>query len=415
MRIITLSEEEFNRFSENHKYESFCQTSNYAKFQANINGYKIHYLGFTDDNGNLFGASLMLYKNLFWNYKVAYAPRGFLIDYADKYQLANVSLSLKKLLKKQNYVFIKIDPPVIASERNSDGKIMYFSDTVNHILNNLKANDYEHMGFNLYFETKLPRWNTFSKIYPNANDTFNSFSNEIKMNIKDANAKGIKIIEDKSFDTTKLINYLSKHDIKKRKGYFKNLFESFDGKIKLLYSTLDANEYSNNTNKLYNQELEINNSLSEIIQTNENNKYDVQKVINDKIISDKKLNSYKKDILLSTSLLKKQKDIIITGVYIVIAQKKGVNIYFEYNDPQFQNLHAHELLIYEVMKIYGKKGARYINTGPITGNFDRTSKHYNYLKKNIGFNTSIIEYIGEFNLIINPLMYKIYKKKNKKK
>ena len=31
MKIITLKEEEFDRFAKNHKYKSLYQTSNYAK------------------------------------------------------------------------------------------------------------------------------------------------------------------------------------------------------------------------------------------------------------------------------------------------------------------------------------------------------------------------------------------------
>ena len=66
------------------------------------------------------------------------------------------------------------------------------------------------------------------------------------------------------------------------------------------------------------------------------------------------------------------------------------------------------------MKYYGKLGFKYINIGAVTGNFDSSSKYYPMLENKLGFNSSILEYIGEFNIIINPTMYMIYKRKNKK-
>ena len=65
------------------------------------------------------------------------------------------------------------------------------------------------------------------------------------------------------------------------------------------------------------------------------------------------------------------------------------------------------------MKFYGKLNYKYINLGSVTGNFNANSKYYPSLLNKLGFNSSILEYIGEFNIIINPTMYKIYKNKYK--
>ena len=80
MRIVTLSKEEFDDYAIKHEYGSYFQTSSYATLKAKLEGYEIHYLGFKDNN-ELIGASMLVYKELFWGYKFAYAPRGFLIDY----------------------------------------------------------------------------------------------------------------------------------------------------------------------------------------------------------------------------------------------------------------------------------------------------------------------------------------------
>ena len=152
MKICSLKEEEFIQFASTHKYESMYQTIEYAKYQSVLQKFEIKYLGFYE-NEELVGASLFLFKNLFWGYKYAYAPRGFLIDYSDVNLLTNITSALKQMLYKQKFIFVKIDPPIIVSERDIQGKITYMSESINTIMKSLRKNNYEHLGFNLYNET----------------------------------------------------------------------------------------------------------------------------------------------------------------------------------------------------------------------------------------------------------------------
>ena len=99
MKIITLDEITFDNFANKHKYRNYYQTSAYGRTIRN-HGYDIHYIGIIDDVGNLLGASLLLYKEVMMNYKIAYAPRGFLLDYSNINNLKEFSTRLKKLLSK---------------------------------------------------------------------------------------------------------------------------------------------------------------------------------------------------------------------------------------------------------------------------------------------------------------------------
>ena len=130
--------------------------------------------------------------------------------------------------------------------------------------------------------------------------------------------------------------------------------------------------------------------------------------------SDKLLHTYKKDVVLSAKFLKNNPNGIICGAALVIQESHGVNILVNYVDSNYTKYNSDALLIYEIMKYYGKLDYKYINIGAVTGNFDSTSKYYPMLENKLGFNSSILEYIGEFNIIIHPTMYKIYKKKYNK-
>ena len=415
MRIITLKEDEFNSFAQRHKYETFYQTSAYANFKSHQEKFNIHYLGF-EENNNLVGATMVIYKQLFWGYKYAYAPRGFLVDYTDTYLINEIIKKLKQLLYQQKFVFFKIDPPIIASERDFDGKIIYQSETVNDILDTLKKNDCEHFGFNLYNETLLSRYNVFAKLIPNSKTLFNSFSSDVRNKISVANRMAVQVEEDTTYDIDKLYDFLKKTHGKKGRRYFQNLFNSFskNGDIKIFYAKINTNQYTTNTNNLYNSELEKNEGLTRIIESGDK-KYDIERVINDKIESDKLLSTYKKDILVSTDFLRKYPDGILCGVMVVITQKKGANILINYQLDGYERFNINEMMIYEAMKYYANKNYKYINLGFVSGNFEPNSKYYHMLIDKKGINSSIIEYIGEFDLIINPFIYKIYKSKSKKK
>ena len=80
MKIITLTGNQFRQYAKTHKYRSYYQTVEYGKLMK-IDGYDYHLLGFLNNSNELIGAAMVLFKKIFFNYKIAYAPYGFLIDY----------------------------------------------------------------------------------------------------------------------------------------------------------------------------------------------------------------------------------------------------------------------------------------------------------------------------------------------
>ena len=415
MKIITLKKEEFDSFSSNHKCNTYYQSSDYANFAEINDQYNVHYLGFVEDE-RLIGAALMLYKTLFWGYKYAYAPRGLLIDYENDELVREVTIELKKLLKKQKFIFVTIDPLIVASERDKNGKIIQFNNSVNRILTNFKQNNYDHLGFNLYNESKLPRWNVIARLNNDGRVIYNNFDLNVKEKISYSNSLGIVVEVDETNNVDNFYEYVKPSYSKGGKKYFNNLYTAFgpNNKIKFFYAKLDTKKYTENVNRLYTEEESKNIELANIIQSGDNLKYNVQKAIDDKIESDKLLHAYKKDIVASTKLLKTNPDGITCGAALVVEDAHGVNILINYVDGNYPKYNSDTLLIYEIMKYYGKLGFKYINIGAVTGNFDSSSKYYPMLENKLGFNSSILEYIGEFNIVINPTMYMIYKRKYKK-
>ena len=139
---------------------------------------------------------MFLHKKIYLYYKYAYAPRGFLIDYTDKKLVKNVTMGLIKLLKKQHYAFIKIDPPIICSEKDRYGNIIYFSNTINDILDTFKRNKYNHQGFNKYFENYKPRLVSFVSLQDNIKTIYSKIDLEAREIIDKSVKSGVEIIQD---------------------------------------------------------------------------------------------------------------------------------------------------------------------------------------------------------------------------
>jgi len=194
----------------------------YANFRNNLENFDIHYLGF-EDNGNLIGATMVIYKELFWGYKYAYAPRGFLVDYTNSHLIKELTYRLINLLKKQEFLFFKIDPPVIKRELDFDGNVIYESENAGDIFNNLINNNYEHFGFNLYNESSLSRFNAFAKLVPNGKELFNNFSKEVQDNIKTANRMAVKVEIDESNDVNRFYDFVKSAYGRRGKKYFQYL------------------------------------------------------------------------------------------------------------------------------------------------------------------------------------------------
>ena len=100
MNLVMLTKEQFDKFSYSHPLHSYYQTSMYANIMKSCN-YEVFYFGFTDDENNLVGATMILSQTIIGSYKYAYAPRGFLINYDNKEDLSWLQV-LKTLLKERN-------------------------------------------------------------------------------------------------------------------------------------------------------------------------------------------------------------------------------------------------------------------------------------------------------------------------
>ena len=246
---------------------------------------------------------------------------------------------------------------------------------------------------------------------------FESFNDDIEEQIKLANQMGIKVVEDKDFDIEHFYDIIKNSYQKISKQYIQKMYDTFNmtDDVSVYYANLNSNDFVKNATKFYENEEMRNRSLGDMISNSDTERYNVQKIINDKMNSDKLLNKYKNEIVVATNFLRKFPNGKTLAAAMVIKHKNGADCVLISEDKELSSYHAKAITIYEMCKKYANLNLKYLSLGPVTGNFDKRSPYYHNTADKKGFNSSIIEYIGEFDLIINPLMYKVYQYKLKKK
>lgn len=412
MKIITLSEQQFTNFANNHKYKSIYQTVNYAKVMK-IEGYDYHLLGFISNSNELIGATMILYKKVFLNYKMAYAPFGFLVDYSDNDLVEELTNRLKLLLMKQKFIYLKINPNIHCSERDKDGNIISYNPEVNDILEILQRNDYVHKGFNNYFENEKPRWNAIVKLTASNKNIYKNLNKQTRNKINKAIRCGIEIEEGTHEDFSTLYEFIKKKHDRSLK-YYNNILKEYGKDAKIYLAKLNTEKYVSLSKDLYEKELDINETLNQKLQEVSRKGKDITSFINKKMESDKKVSNYQANLIQATSLLSKYPKGITIGGLLAIKYNNELDMIIEGFDNNYRSFNSNYLLKWEIIKQINQQGYQYFNLNGIVGEFKEKNKYSGLNEMKLGFNAQALEFIGEFDLIINKTVYNLYVKKKEK-
>ena len=412
MKIITLKEKEFDDFVLTHKYRNYHQTSNYAKVMKN-EGYDYHYLGFLNNSNELIGATLILYKKVWLGYKYAYAPYGFLIDYTNNDLIEELTTKLKKLLLKQKFMYLKINPLIHCTERQKDGKIISYNPEINDILEILKNSGYIHFGFNKYFETINPRWNAITKLTTTNEKLYYMLDKQVRNKISKATRSGIEIYKANDEDIEILYNFIKRKDSKDIK-YYQSILENYKGQAEIYLARINPEKYVRMSQEYYEKEVNINEEYNQLLQKKSAKLQNITRILNSKMESDKKLGIYQANLLKATTIFQDYPAGIIIGGALIIKYDNGVNLLIEGFNKKYSNYNPNYLLKWELMKKFNNEGYNYFDLNGIVGEFNIKNKYSGLNEMKLGFNSSVVEYIGEFDLIINKTAYRIYKNKQNK-
>lgn len=412
MKIVKLNSEQFDRFASTHKYRNYYQSSMYANVMKKF-GYRSQYLGIVDENNKLIGATLIIYKEVFMGSRMAYAPRGPLFNYENEEDIKELVEKLKRVLGKQGFMLLRIDPYIPMTIRDYEGNIMNFNNKGNAIIDNLKKVGFIYKGKTLYFETEKPRWEALVILQRDIREIFSKADKRTRNKIRRATNSGIEIIKDSNKNINKLYSFVKKKE-KKPLAYFKKICESFEDNVEIYYAKINTETFLINSRRNYEKETEYNALLAQKIQEGIQDEKERNNNINKKMESDKLIATYKNSLLKATELLKNNPDGIIVAGAMIIKYDNAAYLFTEGIDEEYGYLNASYLIKWQLINDYNSQGLKYLNLNGIAGEFENENSYNGLNESKLGFNTTITEYIGEFDIILNTFKYNLYKKMNKK-
>lgn len=413
MKIVKLSTTQFDKFASNHRYRNYFQTSMYGSVMAKF-GYRSQYLGFVNDQNKLIGATLIIYKEVFMGNKIAYAPRGLLFNYENTESLQELVARLKKVLGKQGFMLLRIDPYIPLTIRDYEGNIMNINNKGNSIIENLKDSGFTYKGKTLFFETEKPRWEALVLLQRDLREIFAKLDKRTRNKVRKATNSGIEVIKDINKNVNKLYDFVGKKE-RKPLSFYKEMVNKFEDNIDIYYAVLNTETFLINSRRNYEKEVEYNNTLAEKVQNTALDEKERENYLNKKMESDKLITSYKNNLLTSTDLLKNNPDGLEIAGAMIIKYDNAAYIFTEGIEEEYSNLNASYLLKWQLISDYTNQGYKYVNLNAIVGELENKNEFTGLNETKLGYNSTITEYIGEFDIILNNFSYNLYKKMNKNK
>lgn len=399
MEIVLLDEVRFDQFATNHPNFNYYQTSNYGRLMTS-HGYNAYYLGLVDNVGEIKAATLLTVKNdKNDRRKMGYSPRGFLINWQDEDLVKEFTDKLKIYLSKRGFTYLKVDPYIIYKEHDINGNEKLSGENNADFVQRLQKLGYIHMGYNNGMEASNPRWDALTVLDSNNVKLFNSISKEARNKIKEAFKYGNVVYKGTAND----INLL--HGLGGNKtqplGLLTDYYQFFGANngCEIYFTKLEPAKYVNESKNSYEKEEQRNNELNAQMQDWNNPNKDV--TINYKLKSDEMLSQYKKNMLEAINLFQKYPSGIVTSGVIVIKYKTKVTFAVCNINDTFKEQNAQYLLIWQLMQEFGRQGYTLADFNGITGSLKNDP---NNIEK-IELANKIVEYVGEFDLVINKKAY----------
>lgn len=405
MLIKELTNEQFYTFTMKFKDSSVYQSNAYA-FVMNKQDYESIFIGLFDNLNNIVGASLILIEKI-KNYKYAYAPRGFLIDYKDTELMSIFTEELKKYLKRKDIIAIKIAPLIVKEIYNPKTKESKKNTDYDSIYNHLTSLGFFHLGYNNYFEALKPRFDVVINLELPLYNLFNNIKKEYRTKIRSAINKGILIYKGTEVDIPHLYKH-TEHKYPRDIKYFNDAYFFFNKSksIDLFYAKLDFSKYLSVAKNNYLKLEDHLNKINDMIVENKGVKN--TNLIKKKMAMDVNYDIAKKNLVEATNLVQKQEELIFASI-LTIKHKDEVFVFMDGMDPKYKNFNAKHLLIWTLIEKYKKEGFKTFNLGGISNPNLSNNKYQGLVDFKTNFGGYVIEYAGDFELIINNPKYLMFK------
>lgn len=405
MEFRELTVKEFEKFALGHEQISFHQSKEWAELKK-VNGWSSYYVGVVEGK-KVLAASLLLAKSTPIKKKMFYAPRGFLIDYKNMELLSFFTSQVKKFVKSKNGFFIKIDPYVSYRERDINGDLVEGGYCCDDIISNLKKCGYHHYGFKNGYQQLQPRFIFWLLLKGKTEEEiWDKFSKDTKRHINKTK-KELLVLEEVTKDNIDDFCGIMEHTSKRRgfidrpKSYYLRMLDVFGSHIKILSAILytdKAIDYWNNILSNLNKDKSDKEKI--VLESGSKKSKDALKQV------EREIKEVEDNISYLEKVKEKHGSRIVLASSMFLMYGKEVLYLFSGSYKEFMKYNAQYLIQWEMIQYAIKNNYERYNFYGIEGKFDDDNGVYGFKK---GFDGEVVEFIGEFDLIVNKGYYYLYK------
>lgn len=414
MKLVELSPKEFKTFADSHPQITFHQTEEWANLKKK-NGWNAYYVGLQEEKKIVAGALLLSKEIPIIHKKMFYSPRGFLIDYENYDLLKEFTAQLKEYVKKENGIFVKIDPYVEYQERDNNGEIVEDGYEHKKAVDNLKNLGYYFFGFNTMQDTLQPRWMHVIEIDGRNEEEVQKDMESKTRQILRKNEKSSIHTREITREELPLFKSIMEHTGERRDfidrplSYYEAMWDNLypSGILKILIAEIDFLEFEKNTR----DELEkTEEELKDRIHKHDNNilKMNEKKYENSNKQDEESIERLKKQIEKIKEYQKEYGDKKTLGTILFLIYGNEVLSLFGGTDDNLMQFQSAYTVHYAGVKYAIDHHYKRYNFYGITGDFRTENPLYGLYLFKKSFGGHVVELIGEYDLVISKFWYAIY-------
>ncbi|MBP3300748.1 MAG: peptidoglycan bridge formation glycyltransferase FemA/FemB family protein [Clostridia bacterium] len=370
--IVPMDSAEYRAFVETLPHCNLMQKEAWAKVKS---GWDSVLCGLRKD-GVPVAVSHLLIRRLPTGQKLIYAPRGFMMDYSDTDTLREFTQSIRAYAKSLGAYMVRIDPEIVLSRLYKGEKTE--EETGYRALQSLQENGWIHRGFATDFHSYTqPRFNAEYSLtcdgQPRSDeDMLKGFDKKIRKFIgKYTESRGIFFTRGNTEEDIKLFCEISSHTEERQHillrdpAYFQRMTEAFGDDCMFFFAKMD---------------------LRKFIAFLDSQPQDEQTA---------------KDRAEAEKWLEFGDVIPMSALQMVRSNDTAYLLYSGFDDRVFPRFRTTNQIRFEAMKYFREQGCSVFSFMGIKGDLDDPLSDFK-----LKFNPTVVEYIGELEYPVRPLLYR---------
>ena len=388
MKFLTdINNEKYTEFIKSHKHGNMMQAIEWSAIKNTWGAVRV---AVSDDEDNIIAAAQVLTRKGLW-----YVPRGPILDYNNKELLGFFLTNLKKFAKTKQAKLVKLDIPIaVKDEKLANFKDVDLDRSNDELIKTFKSYGYNHKGFSLDMSSTIqPRFNTVTKLEKPVPDLF---SKDTRRLIRDADKKFVEVRRCGKENLDDFLFALACTEKRKNislrgREYFENLLDTFGDNALLYISYINVEKA---LKECHNRKENLEKEIEELGEKSPKKKRTLEEQVagTDKLIA----------LFNGLEIEDKSKDQVISAA-ITIAYGNHAEIIYAGMNEDFAKLPAQYKVFSDTMKKAQEMGISEVSMGGIEGSLNDS-----LLGFKSKFSPNIVEYYGEFDLVISHVFNLMY-------